>query len=299
MACAALMNQTFQPNYLPLLNEPISPGVRNLQAWIEDAWKAGFDKEGARELKKLVDTKKWIGTADLWVAFSYRGIPAELVDFDLKNQPRGAEVVTDWIVDYFSPKLNTVKSANIHDALRGASPIVVTDRMPLILQHDGHSRTIIGYEMSKNKKVTLLTFDPSAVLGKDTRDTAISSWSLASSSDDRDKARKRPPSSSPPAAHPRTKRARSTSMGMMHLDDDEEIFIVPDPQDLRPQEAMKTASGSVGTDKTSMRQLLDRFRLDTKKLGKKEYQILYFPMTEPLTEKRRLGRKMVTSTTFP
>ncbi|KAF8078135.1 peptidase family C78-domain-containing protein [Lyophyllum atratum] len=236
MACVALMNQKFQPNYLPLLSEPISPGVRNLQAWIEDAWEAGFDKEGAKELKKLVDTTKWIGTADLWVAFIYRGIPAELVDFDLKNQPRGAEVVIDWIVEYFSPKLNTVKSTNIHDALRGASPIVVTDRMPLILQHDGHSRTIIGYEMSKNKKVTLLTFDPSAVLGKDMRNTAISSWSLASSSDERGRARKRPPSS-PPAATPRTKRARSTSMGMTPLDDEEKFSSVPDSHDSRPQEA--------------------------------------------------------------
>jgi len=95
------------------------------------------------------------------VAFTYRGIPAELVDFDLKNQSRGVDVVVDWIVDYFSPKLSIIKSTNVHDALRGASPIVVTDRMPLILQHDGHSRTIVGYEVAKNKKVTLLMFDPS------------------------------------------------------------------------------------------------------------------------------------------
>jgi hypothetical protein len=37
---------------------------------------------------------------------------------------------------------------------------MVTDKMPLILQHNGHSRTIVGYEVSKSGAVTLLAFDP-------------------------------------------------------------------------------------------------------------------------------------------
>lgn len=88
------------------MDHPISPSVRNLQHWIEDAWEAGFDPEGARELKSLVGTKKWIGTSDLQTAFTFRGIPfvfnqirstkanicatrAKLVDFDLKKNERG------------------------------------------------------------------------------------------------------------------------------------------------------------------------------------------------------------------
>ena len=81
MACTALINQTTQPLYFPLLDDPIPPGVRNLQYWIEDAWAdgtmsclsyfplftlviLGFDGEGAEDLRhKLVGTKKWIGTA--------------------------------------------------------------------------------------------------------------------------------------------------------------------------------------------------------------------------------------------
>ena len=35
----------------------------------------GFDPEGKGQLKKLLGTRKWIGTADIWVAFSSRGIP--------------------------------------------------------------------------------------------------------------------------------------------------------------------------------------------------------------------------------
>jgi len=41
MACTPLVEQKVQPDYAALLNEPIPPGVRNLQLWIEDAWACG------------------------------------------------------------------------------------------------------------------------------------------------------------------------------------------------------------------------------------------------------------------
>jgi len=42
--------------------------------------------------------------------------------------------------------------------------------------------------------------------------------------------------------------------------------------------------------------LLEKVQLSVKQLGKKKaYQILYFPMTAPLTEAERLSRKVVTS----
>ncbi|KAF5386831.1 hypothetical protein D9615_001679 [Tricholomella constricta] len=297
MVCTALMEQKIQPKYVALLTKPVSPGIRNLQVWIEDAWKAGFDKEGAKQLKNLVHTKRWIGTADLWVAFIYRGIPAELVDFDLKNQPRGVEVVIDWIVDYFSPKLSPVKSANVNDVLRGASPVVITDCMPIILQHDGHSRTIVGYEVGRNGKATLLTFDPATVLNKDIHDIATSSWPHCTSSPSprtpvsgpSNQPRKRPSGSPPPTTRPSTKRARFSTMDLIHLDDNgAEVFVVTDSQDSQLLEEPRKPASEMGGAK--LRQLLERVRLDTKKLGKKkEYQILYFPMTAPLTERARLS----------
>lgn len=67
----------------------------------------------------------------------------------------------DWIVNYFSPKTYSAESVSVNDALRGASPVVVTDRMPIILQHRGHSRTIVGYEVTKTGEIELLMFDPS------------------------------------------------------------------------------------------------------------------------------------------
>jgi len=41
MACTALMDQSLQASYFPLLDAPLRPGVRNLQMWIETAWQAG------------------------------------------------------------------------------------------------------------------------------------------------------------------------------------------------------------------------------------------------------------------
>lgn len=121
MACAALMDQPFQPMYFPLLDHPTPPSVRNLQQWIEDAWKAGFDPEGARQLKQLVGTRKWIGTSDVQVAFTSRGIPSKLVDFDMKTSARGAHILTDWVVEYFSQPHGFVDSDKVVKDLTHAS----------------------------------------------------------------------------------------------------------------------------------------------------------------------------------
>ena len=48
MACAALMNQQMQSIYFALLDDPIPPGVRNLQHWIEDAWKEGMPQSNLK-----------------------------------------------------------------------------------------------------------------------------------------------------------------------------------------------------------------------------------------------------------
>jgi len=45
MTCASLINQQIQPEYFSLLEKPISPGVRNLQKWIEAAWNDGQRSE--------------------------------------------------------------------------------------------------------------------------------------------------------------------------------------------------------------------------------------------------------------
>ena len=64
-----------------------------------------------------------------------------------------------WVVDYFSPKQTVNEPTNILKSLT-TSPVTSTDKMPLILQHDGHSRTIVGYEVDARGVTNLLTFDP-------------------------------------------------------------------------------------------------------------------------------------------
>lgn len=157
----------------------------------------GYDAQGADQLHhKLVGTKKWIGVSglwilsrrrdpcntvtDLWVAFAYVGIPAQVTDFKLKklsaadsehdllngrswlNRPSsyvGAKTITDWVVQYFTPPAaGPSKPANAFQAL-SSSPVLSTDKIPLILQRSGHSQMIIGYEVLKNGTIQLLLYD--------------------------------------------------------------------------------------------------------------------------------------------
>ncbi|KAI9446654.1 peptidase family C78-domain-containing protein [Lactarius indigo] len=140
MLCAALMDQPTQAAYSSLLNAQTPPSVNSLKVLIEEAWRHGFDPEGAEGLKgKLVGHKKWIGTAELYVAFTYRGIPCQLADFDTAHRKVGP--LLDWIRRYFDANSRD-HQASPQEWWRGATPVVVTDRMPLILQYQGHSRTI-------------------------------------------------------------------------------------------------------------------------------------------------------------
>ncbi|KAJ7771761.1 peptidase family C78-domain-containing protein [Mycena metata] len=323
MACTALMDQQIQPMYFPLLDDPISPSVRNLQQWIEDAWKVGFDPDGKEQLKQLVGSKKWIGASDIQCAFTSRGIPSKLVDFDLQKNARGADLLTDWVIEYFSKPHGSVDTRKvthntqprtINDALLGASAVTVTSRMPMILQHAGHSRTIVGYEVSKTGLVNLLVFDPSRLPNKRLRQEGLDAFSsmnarrnaplnnaAASSSNAGPSCGKRPATaSSLTASSPPLKRSRLDNRdGNAHAeqeDDDDDVVIICDSRD---QNLPGRGSGKMTSPKNDnkkddkqqlpTRDILQFFRLDPKKLEKKKaYQILYFPVSEPLSEQEKI-----------
>ena len=71
----------------------------------------------------------------------------------------GIDLLIKWVVDYFTPKQAIDKPTNIFESLTN-SPVTSTNMMPLILQHNGHSRTIIGYEIDGRGVTNLLMFDP-------------------------------------------------------------------------------------------------------------------------------------------
>jgi len=63
------------------------PDIPSLQAWIEVAWRAGFDSVGAEQLERqLQGGKKWIGTTEAAALFRYFGIPAIIIDFGTSNK---------------------------------------------------------------------------------------------------------------------------------------------------------------------------------------------------------------------
>ncbi|KAG2076008.1 DUF1671-domain-containing protein [Suillus decipiens] len=300
MACAALMDQRVQSIYFALLDDPFPPSVRNLQRWIEAAWKEGYDLEGAKDLRSLVDTNKWIGTAELYTAFTFRGVPSQLVDFDLSKSEKGIQVMIDWIVQYFSPP--NQKQGTVTDILRGASPVITTDKMPLVLQFNGHSQTIIGYEISRNGDTNLLVFDPSrpprlrlrraalagpsSVVWEQSRTNQVLQSVMHPTSNGRSSKLKRPSSSSYMQQHKQTKSSELEN----------EIIIVEDFDAPKSGEGSGVSPGQMQQSTLDPSNVVNHFRLGTSKLQRKQnYQILYFPMTNPWSIEERNERKVVTS----
>ncbi|KAI0093943.1 peptidase family C78-domain-containing protein [Irpex rosettiformis] len=316
MASAALMDQERQPRYSTLLDSPSPPGVRRLQALIEEAWKEGYDEEGANQLKhKLSGTSKWIGTAELYVAFTYRGIPARLVDFELHKQ--GPELLVNWIIAYFSQGEATTRHGNINQALLGASSVVVTDKPPIVLQHSGHSRTIIGFERKKDGSINLLVFDPSRRILSWIRQLAISKHPSqapprqAQSSRGPSKHKLSPSKLADKVFHPQhgvrkrngsyasIKNTSITSAKRVRAGD--EPIVISDDE-LEPAGVRADASKCVRAypSEVDWNKLAEVFRVKARSLEKKDkYQVLYFPMTEPLATLERQSHKTVTSQRIP
>lgn len=73
--------------------------------------------------------------------------------------PLDVTPLLEWIKRYFDTQSED-HPTSVQERWRAATPVVISERMPLILQHPGHSRTIIGYEIAKDGRTTLLTFDP-------------------------------------------------------------------------------------------------------------------------------------------
>ncbi len=58
------------------------PNIEVLQAAVEGAWRAGFDRRGAEQLDhRLRGTRKWVGTTEATALLRSFGIRARIVDF--------------------------------------------------------------------------------------------------------------------------------------------------------------------------------------------------------------------------
>nr|XP_008196849.1 PREDICTED: zinc finger with UFM1-specific peptidase domain protein isoform X1 [Tribolium castaneum]XP_975082.2 PREDICTED: zinc finger with UFM1-specific peptidase domain protein isoform X1 [Tribolium castaneum] len=121
------------------------PSISRLQSLIEQAWSQGFDIQGSEQLGcRLVNTRKWIGATEVVTLLSFLRIKCQLVDFHRPTGPGGThpELFT-WVLKYFE---NSVGGEFVP---------------PLYLQHQGHSRTIMGIEVHRDGSLILLVLDPS------------------------------------------------------------------------------------------------------------------------------------------
>ncbi|XP_076032681.1 zinc finger-containing ubiquitin peptidase 1-like [Oratosquilla oratoria] len=120
------------------------PSLSQIQCLIEQAWRKGFDLQGCEQLGgKLSNTRKWIGATEVVTLLSSFRIRCQLIDCYRPTGPDGTHPeMFRWCLEYFS------KPAEF--------------KPPLYLQHQGHSRTVIGVEqLGGNDGIRLLVLDPS------------------------------------------------------------------------------------------------------------------------------------------
>ena len=119
------------------------PSIPRLQKVIEDAWRAGFDRAGCEQLGgRLVNTRKWIGATEVATFLSFCNIDTEIMDFHTPTAVDGSHpLMFQWMLEYFGK----------------GDPVTP----PLYLQHQGHSRTVVGVEQVVGAAIKLLILDPS------------------------------------------------------------------------------------------------------------------------------------------
>ncbi|XP_060046564.1 zinc finger-containing ubiquitin peptidase 1 isoform X3 [Erinaceus europaeus] len=126
------------------------PCIPKIQSMIEDAWKEGFDPQGASQLNnRLQGTRAWIGACEVYTLLTSLRVKCRIIDFHKPTGPLGTHPrLFEWILNYYCSERE------------GSPKVVCTAKPPIYLQHQGHSRTVVGIEERKNRTLCLLIFDP-------------------------------------------------------------------------------------------------------------------------------------------
>ncbi|XP_056290302.1 zinc finger-containing ubiquitin peptidase 1 [Pseudoliparis swirei] len=139
--------------YAPLLQEGAVPSIPRVQSMIEEAWRAGLDPQGASHFnQRLQGTRAWIGATEIYSLLTSLGIGARIIDFHKPTGPGDTHPrLFEWVKQYF---LSGGGGSRLPPRL------VRTGLPPLYLQHQGHSRSIVGLEQKRNGTLALLLLDP-------------------------------------------------------------------------------------------------------------------------------------------
>ncbi|XP_041109152.1 zinc finger-containing ubiquitin peptidase 1 isoform X3 [Polyodon spathula] len=140
--------------YKDCFKDKTVPCIPKVQALIEDAWKEGADPQGASHFnRKLQGTRAWIGATEIYSMLISLRVKSRILDFHCPTGPSDTHPrLFQWVKDYYSTAM-----------CRGARlppRVIQTASPPIYLQHQGHSRTIVGIEERKNGNLCLLIFDP-------------------------------------------------------------------------------------------------------------------------------------------
>ncbi|KAJ8288328.1 hypothetical protein COCON_G00009870 [Conger conger] len=135
------------------------PSIPRVQALIEEAWCKGVDPQGASHFdRKLQGSSAWIGATEIYSLFTSFGVRARIVDFHQPTGPGNTHPqLFEWVKRYFSVSASR--------GTRLPPRVVQTTQPPIYLQHQGHSRSIVGVEQRKNGSLCLLIFDPGCSAG--------------------------------------------------------------------------------------------------------------------------------------
>ncbi|KAI9037380.1 DUF1671-domain-containing protein [Aspergillus affinis] len=126
------------------------PTILQLQDMIEHAWDMGLNSVGREETGGIRGTRKFIGTSEAQALFLSLGIPCEACSIGETPQLRAHNALLSNVANYFrtgSPCQTDEK-------------VLVTDLPPIYFQHQGHSMTIVGFEVRDDGSANLLVFDP-------------------------------------------------------------------------------------------------------------------------------------------
>lgn len=138
-----MLNSAIQDRY----DVELGNGIVSIKNQIEMAWCNGYDPEGAKHFNFKLRDDEWIGTTEVAVYYHSLGFKTTVFDFHKPTFGKQHQLLAQMVCEYFG---------------QGAG-VNLTKKLPLYLQHQGHSRTIVGVEYL-NSGVNLLIFDPARPL---------------------------------------------------------------------------------------------------------------------------------------
>jgi len=158
-------------------NRPIPiPSLHQLQTFLEDLWKCGFDERGAQHYRhRIVGKSSQIGAIEVSTILSYLYLDSAVVQFIKCKESKA--LLGPFVWQYFvngpcfafndasSISCSTWAERLLDAASRTGNDEPSSDAckcpiLPLYLQWEGHSATIVGVERTKTGDFFFLMFDP-------------------------------------------------------------------------------------------------------------------------------------------